>query len=178
MTKISRPGQGPPIGKGPTNENNFDPASCSSSDDDGSSSHMDDFTDFLLQLGEYHPTIPESLVSYYLEQVGVLNPDTNVLKLVSMATEKLVCDIISDSSSIDNSTSIFSQDSNNHNHNNNNSSSSTTLVTDNQKGNGVGEMKLTRMSKEKEDPDSRKRSGDILLMKNLQFGLQENNISK
>ena len=61
---------------------------------------MDDLSGFLVQLDDYHPVLPESLVSYYLEQSGVISPDSNVLKLLSMATEKLVCDIIADSSSV------------------------------------------------------------------------------
>ena len=158
---------------------------------------MKDLSGFLVQLDEYQPVIPESLVSYYLGQSGVISPDSNVLKLLSMATEKLVCDIIADSSS------VFQQHQQQENYLDVHYTSSSTPGSGASKGTGtgiatgsglggnsnsnvVGGNNITNLGGGGEGDEKKKgsvinrmkRASDTLTMQNLRFGLHENNINK
>jgi len=52
---------------------------------------------FLLGMDDYRPTIPEAATQYYASKAGVSADDPRVIKFLSLAADKLLCDIINDS---------------------------------------------------------------------------------
>lgn len=50
--------------------------------------------EFLKGLKSYNPTLPEPVSKFYLERNGLAVKDESMSKLVSLAADKLMCDII------------------------------------------------------------------------------------
>ncbi|KAK3244601.1 hypothetical protein CYMTET_45792 [Cymbomonas tetramitiformis] len=48
---------------------------------------------FLAMLEEYTPTIPDALTEYYLTRSGCPEPSVNLVRLISLASQKFVSDI-------------------------------------------------------------------------------------
>ena len=53
-----------------------------------------ELNEFLGSLDNYEPTIPEAISNYYLESGGMTVKDERILKLVSLAADKFVVDIL------------------------------------------------------------------------------------
>lgn len=51
---------------------------------------------FLLGMDEYRPTVPEAVTQYYASKAGVSADDPRVIKFLSLAADKLLCDIVND----------------------------------------------------------------------------------
>lgn len=66
----------------------------------GSSSHgsssqsSQGLNELLKGLKNYNPTVPEAVSKFYLERNGLAVKDESMAKLVSLAADKLTCDII------------------------------------------------------------------------------------
>ncbi|KZT59899.1 transcription initiation factor IID, TAF10 subunit [Calocera cornea HHB12733] len=53
--------------------------------------------EFMLMLDEYEPVIPAEVTDYYLQQVGFECHDVRLKRLISLAAQKFIADIASDS---------------------------------------------------------------------------------
>jgi transcription initiation factor TFIID subunit 10 len=60
----------------------------------GGSSNSKDFNQFLGALEEYNPTFPENLTRYYMERAGFAIKDDRILKLVSLAADKVMSEVV------------------------------------------------------------------------------------
>ena len=56
----------------------------------------DDTHEFINQLGDYPPTIPDSVTMHFLKSAGVEGTDPRVTRMISLAAQKHISDIILD----------------------------------------------------------------------------------
>ncbi|EDV99234.1 transcription initiation factor TFIID subunit 10b [Drosophila grimshawi] len=54
-------------------------------------------SDFLLQLEDYTPLMPDAVTAHYLNMGGFHSDDRRIVRLISIATQKFMSDIIDDS---------------------------------------------------------------------------------
>jgi transcription initiation factor TFIID subunit 10 len=54
----------------------------------------EDLNDFLAAVDAYTPTVPDAVSTYYLEKSGLAVKDSRIPKLVSLAADKLLSEII------------------------------------------------------------------------------------
>lgn len=56
----------------------------------------DEVEEFLASLADYVPTIPDELTGHYLQRSGFQCPDERMTRLVSVAAQKFIGDIVND----------------------------------------------------------------------------------
>ena len=55
-----------------------------------------ELTEFLSAIVEYESTVPEACIQFYMEKSGITVADPRIVKLVALATDKFLRDIICD----------------------------------------------------------------------------------
>lgn len=70
------------------------PATSGMEEDTAAAGHA--LSDFLLQLENYNPSIPDSVVSHYLNQSGFDSQDPRLVRLIGLASQKFLSDIVND----------------------------------------------------------------------------------
>uniref|UniRef100_A0A2A4J0N3 Transcription initiation factor TFIID subunit 10 n=1 Tax=Heliothis virescens TaxID=7102 RepID=A0A2A4J0N3_HELVI len=63
-------------------------------DDDTGAGHA--LSDFLFQLENYNPSIPDSVVAHYLNMSGFESQDPRLIRLIALASQKFLSDIAND----------------------------------------------------------------------------------
>ncbi|RVE49068.1 hypothetical protein evm_006314 [Chilo suppressalis] len=63
-------------------------------DEDTGVGHV--LSDFLLQLENYNPSIPDSVVAHYLNMSGFESQDSRLIRLIALASQKFLSDIAND----------------------------------------------------------------------------------
>ena len=60
----------------------------------------EELNNFLMSLDNYEPTIPEAISSFYLRRSGLEVKDSKVSKLVSLASDKFLAELIAEAKQI------------------------------------------------------------------------------
>jgi transcription initiation factor TFIID subunit 10 len=60
----------------------------------------EDLCDFLSAVDSYQPTVPDALSAYYIEKSGVTIKDDRISKLVSLAADRFLSEVVNEAKQI------------------------------------------------------------------------------